>query len=802
MSEGNTSAGAVSKNTIASSSDYVGLTKSVLELISSSNPVIKLAHYIISWLGRECINETDFRYCLERSCGIAYPNEHGLTIRQSILHNENRLVKVGGLHLITAGAIGRWMAFSQDHAYMVTTVAVTSKYQGTDYAANLLLHLVLGNKYGFEHGSTVKFVNSYSVDRARLKGVIVKIVESISLNVVNPGHTLGDLPEELRSVCVHFIAPNTFARICSIILGTEDDMMLLCDRFPGALLLWFMTHFEGSIEVSVVGKTRYRGSSLYSKRRLVMVVGDTCWRGCQREDRKIDVLVFLNGKWNHLLTQSDSHREKVSPTCRQPLYTTKSIDKSAQLTILNREELYQTKILAQRAVLWMVDIDLVPNGTGFRTVFPSSNPTNVTTTIRNILYRWPSILHDVSGKSSGSLAPLTFVRPAARHALDPTYGLQSLSLFCESFPGLSEVLKTISERCECQTCRKDSETDDFADYKEGCLCVTAMNHFSLLLGHAIADGLGVGDASGLLNISDYIQDVQDLLEDLIRGKVLWNSWFNIAASTALGYSPKGVPVSDHRNRSLVAVQYGSQVVAARWLDLTQAVRTRMCFGVEVAEGQIPRTIGQLTFLESMERITGCSDRENGIISPSKDILDEWSQSVSEKDQSSATLEHAVTGLQAPRTMSLATIICTGSSKRIVDPGKTLEAINKSILIEPRKHQCHHPEGISSKDHLSLAKEDKKWQICSFDHLLVEFNWGDGATSRRIFTNTLDSDLKVNVALSLLGRGCVLRETSTCFLCALKQLQLEKIGDKSLRIVSYQAVNQAVALVSRRPASST
>ena len=57
--------------------------------------------------------------------------------------------------------------------------------------------MVLYSRYGNGFPTDTKFNNSYSVDRARLIGVILKIVDSISLNVINPGHILADLPEEL-----------------------------------------------------------------------------------------------------------------------------------------------------------------------------------------------------------------------------------------------------------------------------------------------------------------------------------------------------------------------------------------------------------------------------------------------------------------------------------------------------------------------------------------------------------------------------------------------------------------------------
>jgi hypothetical protein len=56
---------------------------------------------------------------------------------------------------------------------------------------------------------------------------------------------------------------------------------------------------------------------------------------------------------------------------------------------------------------------------------------------------------------------------------------------------------------------------------------------------------------------------------------LSGSWFNVAASTALGYSPRGVLGDGYISEGgkvYVTVQYGSNVVAAKWLDLTKKIR--------------------------------------------------------------------------------------------------------------------------------------------------------------------------------------------------------------------------------------
>ena len=87
---------------------------------------------------------------------------------------------------------------------------------------------------------------------------------------------------------------------------------------------------------------------------------------------------------------------------------------------------------------------------------------------------------------------------------DPDLDVLPVSLFCECFPGLSELLKSISKRCQCRTCRRAGAIDD---WKEGCLCAAALDYFFMLIGNAIVDGFGVEDSSGLMSYSDYVHEV-------------------------------------------------------------------------------------------------------------------------------------------------------------------------------------------------------------------------------------------------------------------------------------------------------
>jgi hypothetical protein len=707
-----------------------------------------------------------------------------------MIKSENKIARVGGLQLIAAGAIGRWMAFSQDHAYMVTTVAAATKYQGMDFASKLLCEMILAHKSG--HLGEDKNYNAYSVDRTRLMGVLSKVVDSILLNVVNAGHTLGDIPVELQSLCVHLVGPATFAGIVLKILRSNADVLLLCDRFQGDILLWVLAHFDGSVEVSVAGKQAFRRDSLRGKRHFIMMVKSICGEDCRKTCHTVELSELLGGTWTRTLNKRDDQTRKTSTGQRLPLYAIEPPDYSMQRDILNREEMHKVRVFAQRMVWWMMGVPLKNNPDfnciGFETAF-SSELADVQLRIGDLLYRWPGILHDVAGKGSATLAPLAFIPPEVKEseASDILYepDLQPPSALCECFPALADLLGEIQNRCMCRICRNKGAIDDC---KEGCLCDAALSRIFMLIGNAVADGFGVKDASGMIGLQDYIREVRQLLWKLAEGFVWWDVWFNIAACTTLGYSPKGVVGAEHMNNggnALVAVQYGSNVVAAKWLDLTQKISADKCFALEMAEGQISGVQEQCVFLQSEIKMELSCDLSKATGRLPTDTHELWQQKIAEKDQSAVTLQHAIVGSRDPKSLRLITVVNAGSCQRIIDPADTLAGVVRSTFVNPAKRHCQHSRGGSST---GIADGDaKNWYLWSFDDLLTSWGIENQGT---FFTNSLDTHLKVNVAISLSVKGCVVRDTQACLLCALETLETYH-STFGRRIINYQIKEQAL-----------
>ena len=619
---------------------------------------------------------------------------------------------------------------------MVTTVAAATKFRGMDFATQLLLEIVLYRKYGntsSEANHDAKVSNYYSVDRARLNGVLSKIVESISLHVINPGHTLGTLPDELKHLCTHHLSAESFSSICMSIIRAEEDMMLLCDRFQGALLLWILAHFEGSIEVSVANKRLYSRDSMYGERRFIMVVHNLCQTSCHEMPldpfATVQLSTMLRGKWSNVLPGCCEDSKIFSPACRQPLYTMGLSDDYCRSGVLNREELYQVKIFAQKAILWIVNLDIesasgLGGGIAFERIGSSDQRRKTAVRVGDVIYRWPRILHDTLGKTSGRLMPPAFISPKPTEGFDTLriYKLDPLpvSVFCECFPALLDLLEGISPRCECRVCRENGSIDEC---KEGCLREAAIGQLLVFIGHALADSLGIDDTSGLIRPNDYILEVRRLLGQLVKGLVSWDHWFNVAASTALGYSPKGTIGSAYWGHTLMAVQYGSSVVAAKWLDITQRIRLSRSFAVEIAEGQIPKVQGELALIHTMEKAKSGSDHGSTTVFQPSDVPDVWLQKIRNKDESKITIQHAVTGFQAPSFWRLITLISTETAQRIINPGDILMANIYSVSVEPRSVQCQHSNISAPMASLAKKYPAKYWHIWSFDEFAYGLGYG-------------------------------------------------------------------------------
>ncbi|MCJ1325813.1 hypothetical protein MMC10_002476 [Thelotrema lepadinum] len=670
------------------------------------------------------------------------------------------------------------------------------------FATGVLLNMIIyGNRSLDTSGNRSTAEVLRTVHLSRLQSVLSKVVESITINIINAGHSLGDLPEELKLFCVHLVDEKTFAKIVSKTHQAETDILLLCDRFQGDILLWVIAHFEGLIEVSIAGDEVFRSTNPHGTRKFLMIVREKCTQTCQHKTNyRVELSRLHEGKWINTSQHQCMAFSRPSNVHRQPLYDLDRLESVGKKDILNRDERYRIKTLVQRTVLWMMDAPLQKIFTQLPVVYPIigfglGSPSEIADGeifLGEVLYRWPEIIHDLSTKKSGHVAPMVFVPRDNDDSESPDEAQQPvvhpLSVFCYCFPAFSDFMKEISERCKCRACNNDYSIDEC---KEGCLREAAAGRFFILIGHAVADGFGVQAVSGLSDPAGYCLQVRRLLSELIDGLVLWNTWFNTAAATCLGYPPGKAadlqPLSGE-DSAIVAAQYGSCVVAARWLDISTKIRAKRCFAIHIAEGQISGAQEELAFLQS-EDATKISKDKKGTSEVVCSEADLWIPKISEVDHTSLILQHATYKTAKSNFWRLVTVVSTETTQRIINPVDVLIGVIQSKFVNSKMPHCSHSGTCHSNLESIFGDRVRKAFLWSFDDLFA--SWGGGKPPRPCFTNSLDSDLKLNVALSLTSQTCLVRETTACLCCALQSLKA-CTPDLVREVISHQINDKAIS----------
>ncbi len=186
----------MSNTELGVASGAINLTQALINFVPSSGSLIDISRETYNWLIRERIDEASFESCRKLALGLAYPNNAGMDIQRQIKEADQKIidkVKQLPVRMVVSGSLGRLLGKDIDTCYMVSTVAALTRFHDPEFATDALCSIIL-DKGGHEKELSLK----YSVQRSPIKAVISKIVDSIYLNVVNAGHDLGGLPDELQ----------------------------------------------------------------------------------------------------------------------------------------------------------------------------------------------------------------------------------------------------------------------------------------------------------------------------------------------------------------------------------------------------------------------------------------------------------------------------------------------------------------------------------------------------------------------------------------------------------------------------
>ncbi|KAK8088157.1 hypothetical protein PG997_003118 [Apiospora hydei] len=514
-------------------------------IVNSSKPssaIARSTQEIVKWLARECVQESLFTQCAELARSLAYSNEDALAIRSSIAEADEKLRTLEApLHLIKSGSLGRLIAQDPEFSYMVTTVTSLSYFYKID-----------------------RITDTYQVQRAPIRAVTLKIVESISRNVVNAGHHLQGIPHELGHLHVHLVDPSTFAALVRGTRETTNDIILRCDRFIGDIIMWLLNHFHGCFEVILRSQLLLKRELGSQKQTVRFFVTNECASPtpCYLQECSVEASVStgsgLHTTFPRGATSAGTSDSRPMPQARASLYREdmcSSLPVSPRKAALNREQKLHIETTAKKIMTWLLKLPIeAAPASSFQLTFKAKlDGSDGPFRLGDLLSRHPGLLQ--KHKSDPKSTALVF--DDVRDKLDQDAG----------FP---------------------SEADE--PTAEDPL-LTAPELFTILA-HAVSDSLGAQDVSGLSDPSHVVAVLMPLFHTLLRKElVIWDDWMRVFAVTVGGSSIDSFGTNDKGNAlsgatSIVAFQNGVFTGIVPWVNLESEIHHRRCFRIEVFEGNI------------------------------------------------------------------------------------------------------------------------------------------------------------------------------------------------------------------------
>ncbi|KAF2268572.1 hypothetical protein CC78DRAFT_565446 [Lojkania enalia] len=755
----------------------VDLTRALLDTVNSESGAQEIVRLVQDWLTREGVDRKEYEYCLSSIGGLAYPNERGLSIRSNIQSADQKMSTISGLKLRISAAIGRWMAFDDNYVYIVTTVATLMAFHGIEDTTEALCNMAL-DEGGHQNETRMR----YSIHRTRLTPVLRKFVESVALHVVNAGSTLKILPPEIQKFYVHKhpLDPSMFSALTMAIQRSDGEMLITCTNFPHDLVSWVLSHFHGYLEISVSGLIVFEEALGRVPKKLLILVKKSC------EDESVGSCVIsgqdivemttrVGGSFQTLFSDAACHTV-ARPADRQKLYST-SMLYHCQHRILTQQETAEVHLAAQCMLKWLMDLEVRPHrhSVGFAAWQNGEEEHRryKRVKIQDLMARYPSFIFENCGQKNSSIIVYRIpddcsvaLQRQAKVEVDVWQGIpyhrahedlsqRSWKDIIGCFPIAMSAIQWTKRRCACSSCKRE---EPLGSGKVGCLREAALDELLLLLSHGIVDSFGLDDTSGLADIESEREALRIIFAELVfQGVVLWNTWFALAALAFLGGKWSTLHSQIGEGWTIfAAIQYGSLVIAAPWLDLTNPINERIFFGASISQGQLCGTSGEHAVVQTervmeMAEVAGSETFSGG---------GSRNETVASDD---AMLDTAIIGA-ADIPFRLLTMVRSASYRRIIDPSDALMAVHRAHFPT-----CSHRKETDEKISRAHYREFTFNHIVgewSKDHISTDQPANSDRSKKRNITVLLDTNLKYNVALSLAFDGSTVQGEQCCTQCAL------------------------------------
>ncbi|KAI1376626.1 hypothetical protein F4677DRAFT_419081 [Hypoxylon crocopeplum] len=757
----------------------IDLTTALLKASSSTGSLLKGAWEIGQWLGREKLNQYELLDCMEKAKGLVVANKNGQGFFDEIIRGLDTQ-PVGPLFLQQSGSLGRLMAGDPNLSWIVSTIACLFQHHRDDnlVTQTLTAYIMEAHHSLGEEATPHRDRFIYSPEQTKVTAVIRKIVSSVWYNVVNAGCDTIPLPQELYSVCPtgHYLAPEDFGIVANTIQAScPSKAILKTDHLLRDIILWLLLHYDGTIVVTVSGRILHRAELGNPHRQLEVHVKSACPEegcGCPAGKESYEILGHISGKFEDFFrgySFSEFSDVPPRPGIRQKLYDIPRLYPNSS-KMWRRNLQIQVEQSAQPIMKWLLDIPLYPQ-VGFSSPGFTAKPLEEKTagdqlSISLVLKRVPAMINLEWGSLPSS--QVVFWNPPSGD-IDTESQMTTILSY---FPILEDLMTKISWECVCRECsihgpEEPNERRHRARShpKQGCLRRLALEETLLLLAHGVADSFGVNDASSVSEATSIVQGMVTLLVELVHEKrVYWDTWFALASCVYLG-CPFQQPVQPghptYGGTSFAAIQYGNLATVAPWLDLTQELTVKECFGLTASKGRlgvITKSSNQHVQFRSVEENLAVIETENTEETTSFSYRNMKAASLIDShfyvETDESTTESDVILCQIDdKFYRLLLRIETDTHWRVVDPS---DALNAVIRMLPPTSCRHIGDELPQMPPFSAM-------VYTMDEVLGR--WPD--TIRRIstapstemedisketgmvhLTRTLNTHLKKNVALAL------------------------------------------------------
>jgi hypothetical protein len=796
----------------------IDLTNTLLKASRGSTPNNLLIE-IVYWLGREKLNADQLQDFMGKAAGLTFPNQTGQMYLDEV-RKRGEAKLTAHLFLRQSGSLGRLLVADPSLCWVPSTVACLYQcHSDNEFVAEAICECILQDSNTHETVVASNFRTNY-LERLQLKAVVEKIVSSVWFCVVNSGHQLPPLPSELTNICSsgHFLDKQQFGKILRA-LQSDYPKFIVRSRFLFLnLMIWLQYHFNGILRVTVSSKIVYKKTMGDSSQEIELRVQEFCTEPCSVSSTSstYELLTEVAGDFKCLLHQKTHYpntRDAMPVSgARQPLYHIQSnLQANPNFNVRTKGFQIVIRTIAQEIMQWLLNITLVEkpdhvrnlNEVGFWAKFEPIADGQRSYKVADILKCNPTMLNMPWGERPRH--PVIFSRDtgdqygveSSPFDLGAYFGSKAIiqesnSLGIEDviryFPILQDMLeKDVSPNCKCVGCSESQKGP--TRFKRGCLCTMAVIEVLILLGHGIADSFGCLDQSGTHDNELVVELMKQLLVELCRDeKILWNTWFSMAARVFLGFP--SIPKRDvNEGGTIGAFQYGNIVAIATWIDFDIDVDVRGCFGMICGNGRLavrstphdpeayPKSVQDeyaVIYIGDTELTTSYNNRFPKTSVPpgvSVDLV---------IDQTDVTTSMVLVPIRG-HEFSLMLMISTSEHRRIVDLSKAVVA--RRWLSVPA---CDH--GPMQTPCLTFEIPS---QMMDFNDIVGRWN----ADAKRLevestilyCSDLLDSSLKRNIALAVSPHGRrLVKDCSTCL-----STQVQELSSTGFKEVEMYVIRSSV-----------